>query len=145
MYCTLSSSSRVSSARVREAASTSIRSTLRPASISRQLAQAPQGLALTPHSQLRHLARMRATVVLPTPRVPAKRNAWCTRPLSSALASARSTCSCPVISAKLCGRHLRASAVYALIFLGGDPYQRELRHPTAPLPLLPSGPGGVHG
>ena len=43
-YCTLSSSSRVSSTRVREAASTSIRSTLRPASISRQLAHSPQGV-----------------------------------------------------------------------------------------------------
>jgi putative transposase len=27
---------------------------------------------------------------------------------------------------------------------GGGPRQRELRHPTSPLPLLPSGPDGVH-
>src|ERR1700761_5166159 len=27
---------------------------------------------------------------------------------------------------------------------GGDPYQPELRHPTSSLPLLPSGPDGIH-
>src|SRR4029077_10244595 len=28
---------------------------------------------------------------------------------------------------------------------GGGPHQPWLRHPTLPLPLLPSGPDGVHG
>src|SRR3974377_1528405 len=28
--------------------------------------------------------------------------------------------------------------------MGGGPHQPELRHPTSPLPLLPSGPDGVH-
>ena len=50
-------------------------------------------------------------VVLPTPRVPVNRNAWCTRPLSSAFTSARRTCSCPMSSENFFGRHLRASAV----------------------------------
>ena len=38
-------------------------------------AHTPQGVADVPCSQLRHLAKMRATVVLPTPRVPVNRNA----------------------------------------------------------------------
>ena len=71
----------------------------------------PQGVAEMPFSQFRHLPKMRATVVLPTPRVPVNRKAWCTRPASSAFDSALSTCSCPDISPKLFGRHLRASAV----------------------------------
>ena len=70
----------MSSTLVREAASTSMRSTKRPSSISLQDAQTPQGVAVTPVSQLRHFERMRAMVVLPTPRVPVNRNAWCTRP-----------------------------------------------------------------
>jgi hypothetical protein len=50
----------------------------RPPSISRHDWQPPQGRAVTPPlpsgpMQLRLLARMRATVVLPTPRVPVKR------------------------------------------------------------------------
>ena len=35
--------------------------------------QVPQGSGVTPVSQLRHLARIRARVVLPTPRVPVNR------------------------------------------------------------------------
>ena len=58
-----------------------------------------------PVSQLRDLARMRAMVVLPTPRVPVNRKAWCSRSWSRALMRARSTCSWPTISAKLRGRH----------------------------------------
>ena len=37
-----------------------------------QAAQRPQGLALTPVSQFSAFARIRAIVVLPTPRVPVK-------------------------------------------------------------------------
>ena len=39
----------------------------------RQLEHSPQGLALTPCSQFSDLAKMRARVVLPTPRVPVNR------------------------------------------------------------------------
>ena len=42
-------------------------------------------------TQLRHLARRRALVVLPTPRTPVKRNAWATRPVRMAFASVRAT------------------------------------------------------
>ena len=69
-YCTLSKISRVSSTLVRDAASTSIKSTKRPSLISVQLEQVPQGSELMPLSQFKHLANIRAMVVLPTPRVP---------------------------------------------------------------------------
>jgi hypothetical protein len=50
----------------------------RPASMSRQAAHAPHGCAVMPPLpsgpvQLSDLARIRAIVVLPTPRVPVKR------------------------------------------------------------------------
>jgi len=48
--------------------------------ISRQFEQALHGLSVGPCSQLRALARMRATEVLPTPRGPLKMKAWATRP-----------------------------------------------------------------
>ena len=78
-YCTLSKISRVSSTLVRDAASTSIRSTKRPWLISKQLWHSPHGSELMPCSQFRHLAKIRAMVVLPTPRVPVNKYAWCRR------------------------------------------------------------------
>jgi len=68
----------------------------------------PQGSGVMPDSQFRHLARIRASVVLPTPRVPVKRYAWCSRCSVSAWRSAFTTCSCPTKLAKSRGRHLRA-------------------------------------
>ena len=56
-----------------DAASSSSRSTKRPASMSTQASHTPQGVAVTPVAQFRLLARMRAIVVLPTPRVPVSR------------------------------------------------------------------------
>jgi hypothetical protein len=44
-----------------------------PAKTSRHAAQSAQGAAVGPFSQLRALARIRAKVVLPTPRVPENR------------------------------------------------------------------------
>ena len=72
-YTAFSRSWRISSTLVLVAASTSSRSTKRPASISVQAEQTPHGVAVTPASQLNDLARMRASVVLPTPRVPVNR------------------------------------------------------------------------
>ena len=69
-YCALSSKSRMASTCVLLAASTSIRSTKRPRSISVQALQTPQGWAVIPVSQFSDLAKIRASVVLPTPRVP---------------------------------------------------------------------------
>ena len=54
---------------IREASS-SIRSIKLPLSICWHAGQAPQGVAVIPISQFNDLARMRAIVVLPTPRVP---------------------------------------------------------------------------
>ena len=59
-----------------DAASSSSRSTKRPASMSMQAAHTPHGVggdAVV--TQLRLFARMRAIVVLPTPRVPVSRYA----------------------------------------------------------------------
>ena len=72
-YWALSSTSRMLSMPVLDAASSSSRSTKRPPSISRQAAHWPQGVEVMPDSQLSDLARMRASVVLPTPRVPVSR------------------------------------------------------------------------
>ena len=58
-----------------DAASSSSRSTNRPASISTHAGQTPQGVGVTPLMQLRLFARMRAIVVLPMPRVPVNRYA----------------------------------------------------------------------
>ncbi len=73
MYCAVSRSSRISSTFVFVAASTSSMSTNRPESISVHALHFPQGRDDTPFSQLIALARIRASVVLPTPRVPVKR------------------------------------------------------------------------
>ena len=59
------------------AASISRTSMSRPAAISRQASQMPHGSAVGPCSQFSARASMRAVVVLPTPRGPAKTNAWC--------------------------------------------------------------------
>jgi len=107
-YTEFSRSWRISSTLVLVAASTSIRSTKRPASISTQAEHFPQGLELMPVSQFRHFARIRARVVLPTPRVPENKYAWCRRFWSSALRSALTTCSCPTSDSNVRGRHLRA-------------------------------------
>jgi len=74
-YTEFSRSWRISSTLVLVAASTSIRSTKRPESISMQAEHFPHGREVMPVSQFRHFARMRASVVLPTPRVPEKRYA----------------------------------------------------------------------
>ena len=59
-----------------DAASSSSRSTKRPASMSVHAAQVPHGVDETPLvRQFRLLARIRAIVVLPTPRVPVSRYA----------------------------------------------------------------------
>src|SRR5262249_6713218 len=56
-----------------EAASISSTSTDVEVAISRQEAHSPQGSTVGPFMQLRALATIRAVVVLPTPRAPAKR------------------------------------------------------------------------
>ena len=64
--------------------------------------------ASRPREQLRALARMRAVVVLPTPRAPESRNAWPIRPVAIAFLSVRVTVAWPTTSSKVRGRDLRA-------------------------------------
>src|SRR5580704_13828743 len=62
--------------------------------------------------QFSALPTMRATVVLPQPRGPQNKNAWCTRLVANALPSVRVTCSCPTTSENALGRYLRARTRY---------------------------------
>src|SRR5882672_6325722 len=80
-----------------------------PLRISTPAAHSPHGSAVGPFSQLRHRARIRAAVVLPTPRIPVNKNACAIRPRFNASPRVRVTCSCPTSSEKRSGRHLRAS------------------------------------
>ncbi len=57
----------------------------RPSAISIQASQAPHGSAVGPFWQLRQRDRIRAVVVLPTPRGPAKTKDWAMRPTPMAL------------------------------------------------------------
>ena len=66
-------------------------------------------IGVGPFSQLSARARIRAVVVLPTPRGPANTNDCAMRPLLMALASVRVTAGWPTTSSNCCGRHLRAS------------------------------------
>src|SRR3972149_2398877 len=113
-YCTVSRRSRVFSTWVLEAASTSRQSRERPAAISAHGWQVPQGVGVGPWAQLRALARMRAVVVLPTPRGPAKRKAWATRSVAMAFLRVSVTFRWPTTWSKTCGRHRRAMTWYAI-------------------------------
>src|SRR5438093_9953261 len=115
---TVANRSRILSTCVCDAPSISSTSNARPSAISRQFAHSLHGSWLTPRSQLSALARSRAVVVLPTPRGPAKRNAWATRPTAIAACRVRVTCSCPTTSAKRWGRSRRARTWYVI---GGRP------------------------
>ena len=72
-----------------EAPSISSTSREEPWVISRQLSQVLSGCGVGPSTQLRALARMRATEVLPTPRGPLNRKAWATRPCARAFCRVR--------------------------------------------------------
>ena len=67
----------------------------------------PHGVIVGPCSQFREAARIFAIDVLPVPREPTNRYAWCTRSCSRALRSVRTTCSCPTTSANVRGRWRR--------------------------------------
>ena len=94
---------------MRDAASISIKSINRPSLTALHVGHTSHGVEVTPISQFKHFAKIRAMVVLPTPRVPVNKYAWCKRPRSKALVSARDTWFCPTNSLKLRGRYLRAS------------------------------------
>jgi hypothetical protein len=55
-------------------------------------------------TQFKARAMIRAVVVLPTPRIPVRRNACATRPLCRALVRVRTRASWPISSERRCGR-----------------------------------------
>src|SRR5512133_1039421 len=132
------------------AASISITSTVPPALISLQLAHSPHGVAVGPCTHFRQRPMMRAMVVLPVPRCPEKMYPCATRCCAMAFSRVFLTCSWLTTSAKDCGRYFLAITWYMGWGSGcrADNYARPrvIRGTrTAPLPLLPSGPGGVCG
>ena len=79
-----------------------------PAEIAAQTSHALQGSASFTFGQLSAFERMRAIEVLPTPRLPVKRNALATRPSRIAFLSVVATCSCPTTSPNVFGRYFSA-------------------------------------
>ncbi len=106
-YATLSRSSRMSSTELFDAASISITSSDVARAIDTHESHTPHGSIVGPCSQFRHAARIFAIDVLPVPREPTNRYAWCTLPRSTALRSVRTTGSWPTTSANVRGRCLR--------------------------------------
>ena len=73
-----------------------------------QLSHLQQGSPFCGFSQFIALAKILASVVLPTPRGPTKRYAWAVLFWMMAFFSVRTTCCCPTTSLKFCGRHFLA-------------------------------------
>src|SRR4051794_4255162 len=103
----------MSSTELLDAASISTTSKDVAVAIERQDSQVPHGVIVGPEGpvpppdspwQFSEAARILAMDVLPVPREPTKRYAWCTRPWSIALESVRTTCSWPTTSANVRGR-----------------------------------------
>ena len=61
--------------------------------------------------QFKALAIILAVVVLPTPLIPVKRNAWASLPLLRALLKVLTSVSCPINSPKSFGLYLRAKTL----------------------------------
>src|ERR687890_1691194 len=97
----------MSSTELLEAASISITSSEVASAIARQDSQVPHGVTVGPWTQFSDAARIFAIDVLPVPREPTNKYAWCTRSCSIALRSVRTTCSWPTTSANVRGRWRR--------------------------------------
>ena len=115
--------------------------------ISLQASHSPHGVAVGPLTQLSARARMRAVVVLPTPRGPAKMKDCASRPVAIAFSSVRTTPRCPMTSSNRCGRHLRANARWDMGRIDSNAPEPRPGGPAAQhridLALLPSGPDAV--
>src|SRR6266567_1198254 len=94
-----------------DAASISTTSSDVPFAIATHAWHVLSGFGVGPFTQLRPLARIRASDVFPVPRGPAKRYACRTCPAAIAFLSVRTTGSWPTTSSKSWGRYLRYSAV----------------------------------
>src|SRR5690349_12076945 len=99
----------MSSTELFEAASISITSSELACAIDLHESHSPHGSSVGPRSQFRHAARIFAIEVLPVPREPTNRYAWCTLPRATALRKVRTTGSCPTTSANVRGRWRRYS------------------------------------
>src|SRR2546421_2463822 len=99
----------MSSTELLDAASISMTSIEVALAIETHDSQTPHGSVVGPFSQFRQAARILANDVLPVPREPTNRLAWCTLPCSTALDRVRTTCSWPTTSAKVRGRWRRYS------------------------------------
>src|SRR5688572_2193701 len=103
----------MSSTELFDAASISMTSIEVAAAIAMHDSHVPQGVTVGPCSQFRQAARIFAIDVLPVPREPTNRYAWCTLPCSIAFESVRTTWSWPTTSAKVRGRWRRYSEAEA--------------------------------
>src|SRR5881397_719107 len=116
-YMARSRRSRASSTPRFEAASSSTTSRFAaPVQTRVQESHSPHGSPAVPEprrSQLSAIARIRAAVVLPTPRGPANRYPCAARPPATAPRRAAAMCSCTIRSANFLGRYFRASAIIA--------------------------------
>jgi hypothetical protein len=87
---------------------------LRPSAKALQLSHSPQaspsGVGLV---QLMTLAKIRAQVVLPTPRGPQKRYAWASFPLATAFFSVVVRACCPTTASNDEGRYFLAETIYS--------------------------------
>ena len=98
-----------------EAASSSKILYERPSANALQLSHSPQASpSAVGCSQLMVLAKIRAHVVLPTPRGPQKRKAWASLPLAMAFFSVVVSASCPTTDEKDIGRYFLAETWYSI-------------------------------
>src|SRR5207237_10456466 len=88
-------------------------------------------------------ARIRAVVVLPTPRTPVSIQACGIRPVSNAFETVRTMASWPIRSSKLDGRYFRASTRYGLAASPWLPRSRPLW--PAPSDLSGGAPASLIG
>src|SRR5438445_8045822 len=132
----------MSSTELFEAASISITSSELARAIDTHESHCPHGSIVGPRSQLRHAARILAIEVLPVPREPTNRYAWCTRSRATALRSVRTTACWPTTSSKLRGRCLRYSEGCCLEESSGGDTCAESTHAHMPA-LRPARAGSV--
>src|SRR3954454_22630948 len=119
----------MSSTELLDAASISMTCSDVAAAIATHDSHVPHGSIVGACSQFRPPAGILAIDVLPVPREPTNRYAWCTLPCSTALRRVRTTCSWPTTSAKVRGRWRRYSD-------GADTAAQPVYVPSRPMARL---------
>ena len=111
----------------------------------RTVAHLPQGVGVGPCSQFSARANTRAAVVFPTPLAPVKRKPWCTR---SQLDRVLQGLCHMTLSRNFFKSSWPPFSGDGLVGHGGLHRSKVMAGypdaPQVPLPLLPSGPGGIH-